>query len=226
MMKYFRYAAAAAFIFISIGFAAGTANAQITTIFTRMEEHNKVLSSLKATVTMVKYQDQLETRDTTKGKVMYLPRKGKDPLVRLDWDNGEALAIVDKQYVLYKPRTAQAIVGSTEKAKDSAKAGNALAFMSMTRAQLRQNYSVTYVGAEKLSEGTATDHLKLEPKAASNYTSAEIWVDANGMVVQSRITEKNNDTTTVLLTNIEKNRTLKAEDFQISLPPGTKRVKG
>lgn len=225
MMRYFRYAALAAFAFIFIGFTAGQANAQIGSILTRIENHNKTLSSLKANVTMVKYQDQLETRDTTKGKVIYLPRKGKDPLVRLDWDNGDAMAVVDKQYVLYKPKAGQAIVGSTDKAKGNAKAGNALAFMSMSRSQIRENYSATYIGAEKLSDGTATDHLKLEPKAASNYTSAEVWVDADGMVIQSRITEKNNDTTTILLTGIEKNKTLNAKDFQIILPKGTKQVK-
>jgi outer membrane lipoprotein-sorting protein len=132
---------------------------------------------------------------------------------------------VDKRYVLYKPKSGQAITGSTEKAKGSPKAGNALAFMSMTRAQLRENYSVTYIGDEKLSEGSATDHIKLVPKMASNYTSAEIWVDANGMVVQSKITEKNNDTTTIQLTKIEKNKTLKATDFQITMKKGTEILK-
>jgi outer membrane lipoprotein-sorting protein len=226
MMRFFKYTALAAFAFIFIGFSAGQANAQLQSILTRMNDHNKVLSSLKANVTMVKYQDQLETRDTTKGKVMYLPRTGKDPLVRLDWNNGDALAVGNKKYILYKPGTGQAITGSTEKAKGSAKAGNALAFMSMTRAQLRENYTVTFIGGdEKLSDGTVTDHIKLEPKMASNYISAEVWVDANGMVIQSKVTEKNNDTTTILLTNIVKNQTLNAKDFQIILPKGTKEVK-
>ena len=226
-MKYLKYAAVAAFAFIFIGFTAGQANAQIGSIFTRMDNYNKALSSLQANVTMAKYNAQLETTDVTKGKAMYLPRKGKDPLVRVDWVNpDESMAIVNKEYIIYRPRLKQAITGSTEKAKGNAKAGNALAFMSMTRSQLRSNYTATYIGAERLSEGTATDHIKLEPKAASNYTSAEIWVDANGMVVQSKITERNNDSTTILLTNIVINKTLKADDFQISLPKGTERIKG
>lgn len=226
MIKILRFTAVAVFAFIFIGIAAGETNAQLTTILTRMDNHNKALSSLKADVTMSKYNDQLETNDVTKGKAIYLPRKGKDALVRIDWVNPEeSMAVVDKKYVIYRPRLKQAYVGSVNSAKGNGKAGNALAFMSMSRSQLRANYDATYLGAGTLSDGTKADHIQLVPKKASSYRSAEIWVDENGMPVQSKITETNGDTTTILLTNIVKNKTISAKEFSITIPKGTEMLK-
>ena len=66
----------------------------------------------------------------------------------------------------------------------------------------------------------------MTPKAATSYKAAELWVDVNGMPRQAKIIEQNNDTTTVLLTNIEKNADVKASAFAMDLPAGTKIVKG
>lgn len=226
MIKILRFTAVAVFAFIFIGIAAGETNAQLTTILTRMDNHNKALSSLKADVTMSKHNDQLETNDVTKGKAIYLPRKGKDALVRIDWVNPEeSMAVVDKKYVIYRPRLKQAYVGSVNSAKGDGKVGNALAFMSMSRSQLRANYDATYLGAGTLSDGTKADHIQLVPKKAASYRSAEIWVDQNGMPVQSKITETNGDTTTILLTNIVKNKTISAKEFSITIPKGTEMLK-
>jgi len=226
MIKILRYGAIAVFAFIFIGISAGETNAQLTSILTRMDNHNKALSSLKADVTMSKYNNQLEVSDVTKGKAIYLPRKGKDALVRIDWaDPDESMAVVDKKYVIYRPRLKQAYTGNINSAKGNAKAGNALAFMSMSRSQLRANYDATILDPGTLSDGTKTDHIQLIPKKASSYTSAEIWVDANGMPVQSKIVEKNGDTTTIMLTNIVKNKTINADDFSITIPKGTEILK-
>ncbi len=226
MRNILRSGAIAVFAFIVIGISAGETNAQLTTILTRMDNHNKALSSLKANVSMAKYNSQLEVSDVTKGVAIYLPRKGKDALVRIDWANpDESMAVVDKKYVIYRPRLKQAYVGSVSSAKGNAKAGNALAFMSMSRSQLRANYDSKYLGAGTLSDGTKTDHIQLTPKTESNYRSAEIWVDENGMPVQSKITEKNGDTTTILLTNIVKNKTIDAKEFTITIPKGTEMLK-
>ena len=54
---------------------------------------------------------------------------------------------------------------------------------------------------------------------------ADLWVDGNGMPVQAKITEKNNDTTLVLLSNMQKNVTIKASEFKINLPKGTKIIR-
>jgi len=65
----------------------------------------------------------------------------------------------------------------------------------------------------------------MTPKVPTSYKSAEVWVDGNGMPVQSKVIEKNNDTTTVLLTNLQKNVRVDKSEFQIKLPDGTKVIK-
>jgi outer membrane lipoprotein-sorting protein len=46
------------------------------------------------------------------------------------------------------------------------------------------------------------------------------------MPIQTRVTEKNGDATTVRLTNIQRNAQVNSREFHIELPAGTKIVKG
>ncbi|MBL8186138.1 MAG: outer membrane lipoprotein carrier protein LolA [Blastocatellia bacterium] len=199
----------------------------INTILTRMDEHNKKLTSLRASITMAKENVQLGVVDTTEGTVQYLPQRNKNPLIRVDWKRPEeSLAVVDKQYVMYQPNLKQAYTGNVDKAKGKGTAGGALAFMNMTRAQLRANYSVVYLGEATVKGGIKTWHLQLTPKVKTSYKTAEIWIDSDGMPIQSKVVEINNDTTTVHLSNLNKNVTLRADSFQVNLPKGTKIIKG
>ena len=201
----------------------------IPEILKRMEEHRAALKTLRADVTMDKYNQQLGERDVTQGNMILLPGKGeRDMYVRINWTKPveEQLSVVKGEYTLFRPRLKQAIIGKVEQAKNSAGAGNALSFMSMSKEQLKANYTVIYLGEETVSSGAKTWHLELTPKAASKYKSAEIWVDGNGMLVQAKVIESNKDTTSILLTNLHKNETISAKVFTINLPKGTNKVKG
>ncbi|MBC7898655.1 MAG: outer membrane lipoprotein carrier protein LolA [Saprospiraceae bacterium] len=229
MNKVLRHSVAAfalAVVFSAVGVTETKAQGILNEILKRMDNHNKNLTSLRAEVTMVKFNAQLKDSETTVGTAIYRPRPGKDALVRIDWRKpDESLAVVDKQYIIYRPRLNQAYQGSTNSAQGNAKAGGALAFMSMSKGQLRQNFEVAYLDEGTLSDGTKTVHLELTPKTRQSYKSAEIWVDANGMPVQSKVTEHNSDTTTVLLSKLEKNITITGDKFKIVLPKGTTIVK-
>jgi len=48
-----------------------------------------------------------------------------------------------------------------------------------------------------------------------NYKSADLWVDPDGMPVQVRLVAPNNDTTTILLSNLHKNETIQTSIFDI-----------
>lgn len=209
------------------GAQAAPAQGILNEILSRMDAHNKSLTSLRANATMVQVNSQLGVSDTTEGAVAYLPIRGKNPAVRVDWTRPkkETLASIDKQYVMYRPELAQAYTGSTDSAKGNAKAGSALAFMSMSKPQLKQNYSMKYLGEATLQNGTKTWHLELTPNVRTTYKSAEVWVDGNGMPIQSKITEHNNDSTTVLLSNLQKNVKINTADFKVDLPKGTKIIK-
>lgn len=211
-------------------FGATETSAQVSTneILKRMDEHQKALKSLQANVTMDKYNAQLDEHDITQGTMMYLPAKGRDALVRIDWTRPvqETLSVVNGIYVMYRPRLGQYIKGNAKEAKGNGKAGGALAFMSMSKEQLKANYNYQYLGEETVSSGARTWHLKLMPKTASKYRYAEIWVDGNGMPIQAKVVENNNDSTTVLLSNLQKNVNLDASKFKVNIPKGTKEVKG
>ena len=231
MRNFLRFGVAAtALVLFFNAFAVTESKAQgvLGEILKRMETHRNTLTSLRADVTMVKFDSVLKDSDTTEGTAIYLPLKGREALVRIDWTKPaqETLAVVKGQYVIYRPRLNQAIIGNAKDAKGNGKANNVLAFMNMSKAQLQANYSVKYLGQENIKGGIPTWHLELTPKTAQSYKSAELWVDGDGMPLQAKIVEKNNDTTTVLLSNLKKNETIKAEVFTVKMPKDVKRIDG
>ena len=101
----------------------------------------------------------------------------------------EQIVIIGDTYKLYRPRLNQVLVGKVDRSgKDNKVPGNALAFMSMSKAQLEANYTVNYIGQETAA-GSLTWHLELLPKTKTSYKSAELWIDANGMPIQAKIIE-------------------------------------
>jgi outer membrane lipoprotein-sorting protein len=220
-----------ALMFLFNAFAVTEANAQRRPqdeALWRMNEHNKGLEYLKANVKMEKYQSQLGETDTSEGNVYYATQKKGNPYVRIDWSKprAESLAVVGKQYMLYQPSLKQAIKGNVDQAKGSGKANNALAFLNMSKAQLQANYTVRYVGQENVNGVKETWHLELTPKMKSSYKVADIWVDKDGMPIMAKVTETNNDTTTVFLSRIIKNEEIPGSMFEINPPQGTKIIKG
>lgn len=220
---------AAALLFVFNVLAVTNTNAQIPEILKRMDEHQKALTSLKASVMMDKFNSQLDEHDIYEGSARYVKIKEREALVRLDWakPQQELLSVVDKKYVLYRPQLNQAIIGNVNDAqKKETTVTGAFDFLKMSKEQLKANYSVKYFGEEQVSGGKNTWHLELTPKAAKSYKSIDLWVDGNGMVLQTRVNEKNGDTTTVLLSNLQKNTNISTKEFVISLPKGVAIVKG
>lgn len=226
-LKFGLMAIALTFLFNAVAVTETKAQ-QLNEILKRMEKHRVSLQTMESTVTMVKHDNLLNEDDTLKGVVKYIPGKSdKDMYIRIDWTKpDEKLAVIKSNYVLYRPKLNQVIKGQVSQAKNSANAGGALSFMSMSKTQLKANYNYKYIGEETLSNGSKTVHLELIPKTAQKYKSADLWVDLDGMPLQMRIVEKNGDSTTVLLSNVKKNPTLKGSDFVIDYPKGTKEIKG
>lgn len=212
-------------------FAVGDAKAQnpVPTILKRMDDHNKALQSLQADVTMVKTDSVLGAAgtDTFFGNVTYKPKTAKQVMrARLNWTKPteEWIVVNGDTFKSFRPMLKVGYEGRADKASKNNKTGGALAFISMSKEQLKANYDVTYLGQEQIKGGTETWHLQLEPKTAQSYKLAEMWVDANGMPRMVRVTEKNNDTSTILLSNISKNPTISMSvfNFDKELPKGAK----
>jgi outer membrane lipoprotein-sorting protein len=193
----------------------------------RMEAHSKALTSFKADIVMDRYNPQLDESDVSEGKIIYVPQKENKFLLRIDWTKpvAESLTVVDNDFLLYRPNLRQAITGKMDASRASKYVDEAMAFMNVSRKNLKANYNIRYIGNERLSNRVLTYHLEFTPKTPKNYRKAEFWIDANGMPNQIKVTENNGDTITILLSNFQKNVKVDSEIFTIKLPKNTKIVK-
>jgi outer membrane lipoprotein-sorting protein len=194
-----------------------------------MERNRQSLKSLKASLSMEKYNAQLRDRDNYSGWVLYVPGSGRDASVRIEWQRPrqEILAVAKGQYTLFRPSLRQAIVGKSGSVKGKAGASGVLDMMYMTKQQLEAKFQpVQDVREETLWGGVSTIHLTLVPKGNASFKYAEIWVDSSGMPVQTKIVEKNDDATTMRLSGVERNLKISSDEFNIKLDSSVKIVKG
>jgi len=201
----------------------------VSSVLNRMERNRQSLKSLKASVSMEKYNAQLRDKEDYTGWVLYLPATGRDASVRIEWQKPqhEILAVANGQYILFRPRLGQALVGKSGSVKGGGKAGGILELMYMTKQQLEAKFQpVQDVREETLWGGISTIHLTLVPKGNAGYKYAEIWVDSAGMPVQTKIVEKNDDATTMRLSSLERNLKISSDEFKVPLDSSVKIVKG
>lgn len=206
--------------------AQGTAGL-ISSVLNRMDRNYHELRSLRAAISMEKYNAQLHDSDKYNGVVAYVPGKGRSANVRVEWQRPqhEILAVSNGGYTLFRPRLNMAYVGNAR--SNRAKAGSVLDFLSLSRVQLQSRYEpLQDIYEETLWGGVRTTHLKLVPKGGAGYLYAEVWIDGDGMPVQAKIVEKNDDATTIRLTNLEKNARVSSDEFRIQLDSGVKIVRG
>jgi outer membrane lipoprotein-sorting protein len=200
----------------------------VSSLYTRMQRNQQTLKSLSADISMVKYNSQIKDSDEFYGTVKYIPVGGKSAFVRLEWTKplNEILAVANGAYILYRPRLNMAYVGTTNSIKNG-KDSDVLALLNMSTTQLRARFGdLQDLRDETLWGGVATTHFKAVPKSAASYNYIEVWVDSSGMPVQTKMVEKNNDSTTVRLTNVSKNQTIDKGVFDLKLDSSVKKVKG
>jgi outer membrane lipoprotein-sorting protein len=197
-------------------------------VLKRLETNYKSLKSFRADITMERFNSQLGENDCYNGKFIYL-RQGKDsPLVRIDWTKPteESLTIVNREYTLYRPRLQQSLVGKIDQPEVASALKDGLDFLNKSKAELKADLTFKYLGKQKLTNGILTEHLEFTSKSAKNYKKIEFWTDKSGMLIQFKIFLNNNDSITISLTNIEKNKNIAPEIFKINLPKNTKIVRG
>jgi outer membrane lipoprotein-sorting protein len=210
-----------------------TANGQgaglVSSVLSRMEKNRQSLKSLRAGINVVKYNSQIGVEDKYSGVVIYMPTSGRQAAVRIDWTSPrkETLSVTNNRYTLFRPALRVAYQGSSGSiGKGDNNANSLLAMMSMSRAQLESRFQpVSDVREETLWGGVGTIHLTLVPKGRASYKYAEVWIDNSGMPVQTKIVEKNDDSTTMRLTGLEKNARISSGDFDVKLDSNIKIVK-
>ena len=199
----------------------------VSAVLNRMERNRQSLRSLRASLSMEKYNAQLRDSEKYSGVVLYVPGSGRDASVRIEWQKPqhEILAVANGQYTLFRPRLNMAYKGSSKSNRN--KAGGAMEMMYMTKQQLEARFQpVKDVREETLWGGVSTIHLTLVPKGNASFKYAEIWVDKDGMPVQTKIVEKNDDATTMRLSSLNVNPRISPDEFNIKLDSNVKIVKG
>ncbi|HST51217.1 MAG TPA: outer membrane lipoprotein carrier protein LolA [Pyrinomonadaceae bacterium] len=233
MKKYFSFALVAALLLASTAFVLRPAQAQgpglVSGILNKMERNRRELHSLRAAMTMQKWNAQIHEEEMSRGEVQYVAAQGRNANVRVDWTSParELLAVSNGKYTLYRPRLNQAMVGTTASLKGNpGKVNGVLGFgLNASGAQIKSQYNVEVAGDGTLYDGGPhVWYLKFTPKTASGKFT-EVWVDDSGMPVQTRVTEPNGDSTLVRLTNIERNANVPPDAFDPKLPPDVKIVK-
>jgi outer membrane lipoprotein-sorting protein len=208
------------------------ANAQaglVSSVFTKMDRQRQSLKTLTADISMEKYNSQLGDSDKYYGTVHYIPAGSRGAsFVRLDWSKPqqEVLVVANGTYMLYRPRLKQMIYGPTNSVRGSGN-NDVLALLNMSAAQLRSRFGdFQDQRDETLWGGIHTTHLKAVPKTAAGYKYIELWIDDSGMPVQTKMVEKNDDSTTMRLSNVQKNSDIPMSNFKLDLDSSVKRIKG
>lgn len=215
-----------ALVFVFPATTNGQGAGLVSSVLNRMEKNRETLKSLRAGISMVKYNSQLGVEDKYNGVVIYLPSGGRQAAVRIDWSSPrrEVLAVNNNKYTIFRPAQRIAYTGDARSKKNEA--GGLMDMMNMSRQQLEARFQpVKDVREETLWGGVSTIHLTLVPKGNASYKYAEVWIDNSGMPVQTKIVEKNDDSTTVRLTGLEKNQKISSSDFDIKLDSNVKIVK-
>ena len=197
----------------------------VSSVLNRLEKNRANLKSLRAGISMEKYNSQLGVSDRSTGVVLYIPGAGRNVSVRIEWKSPqhEILAVQNGKYVLFRPRLLTAYTGNSGRAPKTA---GILDMMYMSRQQLEAKFQpLQDVREEVLGGGVSTIHLTLVPKGNASYKYAEVWIDAGGMPVQTKIVEKNDDATTMRLLSIEKNAKISSDDIPVKLDSNVKVIK-
>jgi outer membrane lipoprotein-sorting protein len=207
--------------------ANGQSAGLVSSVLNRMERNRQSLKSLKASLSMEKYNSQLRDKDQYVGTVMYVPATGRNASVRIEWQKPqhEILAVKDGKYILFRPRLNVAYTGSSSSPRNQP--GGIMDMMYMSKQQLEAKFQpVQDVREDTLWGGVSTIHLTLVPKGNASYKYAEIWVDSSGMPVQTKMVEKNGDATTMRLSDMERNLRISSDEFSLKLDSSVKIIKG
>ncbi len=210
--------------------AIGQSAGLVSSVMNRLERNRQSLKSLKSSLSMEKYNSQLRDKDQYHGFILYKPASGRNASVRIEWQSPqhEILAVTNGKFQMYRPRLKTVIEGNAGSIKGDRGAGSTvLSMMYMSKQQLEAKFQpLQDVREETLWGGVSTIHLTLVPKGNAGYKYAEVWIDSAGMPVQTKIVEKNDDSTTMRLSGMERNVNISDGEFKLSLDSSVKIIKG
>lgn len=172
-------AMALALVFNVLAVDEAKAQGILREILSRMDSHNKALASLKSDIKIIRYNAQLDEADVNEGSLTFLPETSKRPMyARIDWvkPRPENIVLIGSSFQIYNPALRIMTTG-----RGSVTSSGMLSLLTMSKAQLKGDHNIYYLGQEQISDGVETWHLRLTVKKKGYYKWFDVWVDADGM---------------------------------------------
>lgn len=205
---------------------------QFNEILKRMDAHQKALKSLQAEIAIEKSAARTTEKSTKTGTVKFLPGKTGYAL-RLDSATpaAESLVILGNRYELFLadpaplllPAAGTVYTGAvTESQRDLFFIFSILA--NFSKEKLKSEYGIIYTGDDKVDGTIPAWHLEFRARNAKTTRKIEVWINGDGMPIQTRIGAEKGDSITVTLTKSQKNVRVGTDDFKLNLPANVKTV--
>lgn len=192
---------------------------RVSDIFRKLEVRYRKVRSIRAELTVQRYNGQLKETDTILGVLTYASPSGRGFSLRVDLKRpDEFLTVNDGNYMIYRPRLNRAYVGNLRNGRPLGGFTSFFDIANLSKAELLANFTTEFQGRQALPGGVRADLVMVTPKATSVIRSVEIWVDKKGLIRRARMFERSGDITTFTLTKIKKNPKLPERAFVVPLP--------
>jgi outer membrane lipoprotein-sorting protein len=215
------FLAAAALVAASFSSLTASADAQLDHVLDQMQQNAKDIKFLQANLRQEKRNVQIGGRPEVYSGMLYFQHgKGGSDRVRINYDNGDQVSVDGSTITLYQPKINQVIITSRQKQAAKNQEFSFIATPYKSVPQLKSQYNVAYLGEEA---GAAK--LELTPKAKSSVKKLTLWVDqSNWMPTRYQVITQN-DVSTFILSNVQKNVAVGPGMFKIKVKSGTKEIR-
>src|ERR1051325_12234860 len=97
----------------------------VSSVLNRLEKNRQNLKSLRAGISVVKYNSQIGVDDKYNGVVLYLPGQGRSASVRIDWSSPrhEVLTVNNNKYTIFRPALNVAYTGDSRRRSEERSVG-------------------------------------------------------------------------------------------------------
>ncbi|MFN8009239.1 MAG: outer-membrane lipoprotein carrier protein LolA [Terriglobia bacterium] len=199
---------------------------ELKKVFDRIDHAGKTIVDLTAAITQKKVTLVVNDTSIDNGK-LWLKRTKNGNRTRLDYTSPEVKTLlIDKGKVwIYEPKLNR--LQEIELGKNRDQAEFMLVGLGQSSSDLLKTYDVKYLTEESINS-SKTSLIELKPKSsktAAMFTKISLWIDyANGIPIQTQLTEASGDYLTLQLEALKINPDLTDKDFKLKLPPGVEKI--
>lgn len=199
----------------------------LESVLVRMDKAAPVFRGMTAQIRKVAFTAVVNDTNEEFGTIALLRPKSKDlrMLVEFTRPDPRSVAFSGRKLQIFYPKINT--VQEYDLGKQAALVDQFLLLgFGTSGSDLKQSYSIVYVGEESLG-GQKTAHLELTPTAAETQKHVrriEIWIaDSNAQPLQQKVWQNARDYTLINYSDVKLVPNLKEEAVQLKLPAGVKK---